>query len=530
MILKINPSVISQNIPFAQRPKINLNASIFNLKFGVFDKSINGYVADPTIFLFELHQLKINSDPHNNTNKIVNSYERKFTKCTDEYLFGYCVEDDLEIEGYVDEYNTNFIALYILECNNQTSNVTCKSQTEIDNFFTEKTLGVVYQNHDFDFNDYENPIHNSSSADYIWLDSKMSKTLNIFIKKGVLIDNDNAFYQNPIKRETYIRDYIQTDYTQNVILNQSVPIGQIFIWSSNNQQQNQRIYQKIDQVFANLSGIANFFLIIGFFVVRFQQNLTFQKYLMFDLYDFEGYNDSIKEKHKEDNENKNKDGTKKKISETEVPNSCETRMNFNIPEKNILLIEDFKKTKLHFHKIKEKTVNDSFILDKFSKNEIPLEKIQNNDSKSKIHHPLNINILQYVKLMIKSVFKISLSLKEKAFLKYQNEYFNITNLKFIFKLFQDVEKLKMIYFNETQLNLFELLPTFLFSDNAMGNPVSESAILCRKYKNLSLNYERKLELSKNFISDIRKLNNINFYKKKDEKLISFFLNNSNSDK
>lgn len=70
---------------------------------------------------------------------------------------------------------------------------------------------------------------------------------------------------------------------------------------------------------------------------------------------------------------------------------------------------------------------------------------------------LNFDFLQYIKLVIKQIFKIPTTVKEKIFLKAKMMYERETDLVAILKKVQDVEKLKFIIFNEKQVALFDLL-------------------------------------------------------------------------
>ncbi len=71
--------------------------------------------------------------------------------------------------------------------------------------------------------------------------------------------------------------------------------AKIAFWSSSNIEENVRTYQKIDQVFANITGIANFLMLICFFLVKSRQNLHLKQYLMVGLYEY------VKEKEQKSN-------------------------------------------------------------------------------------------------------------------------------------------------------------------------------------------------------------------------------------
>lgn len=67
------------------------------------------------------------------------------------------MNDDLRIEGYIGDYTTSYFYVQVLKCS-PNSNITCKSEQEMEDFFAGKCLGIGYQNNNFDFNDYANPI------------------------------------------------------------------------------------------------------------------------------------------------------------------------------------------------------------------------------------------------------------------------------------------------------------------------------------------------------------------------------------
>ena len=271
MIQKRNPSVISQNNPLVTRPLISLQQSTFYLNFGIYDQKGENFDIDPSIFYVEVNQLRFS-----NRTKSYENFPLSYDKCHDQ--INYCILNDTNLEGFFDENQTSMISIKVFICKNNN----CKSIDEIIRFFEGKILATMYLNNNFDFNNYSNPIVSTMYTEILYLDAFLSKTLNIFLKKAVFIDDDSFYFDSKTIQEIYLRDLIERDFTQNNLSSnlQNVSVGTVFFFSSKNLLQNTRVYQKIDQALANLTGLANFLIIICFFFVKYEQNLEFIKYVI----------------------------------------------------------------------------------------------------------------------------------------------------------------------------------------------------------------------------------------------------------
>ena len=176
MVLKINPSVISQTQALLNRPNITLNSSNFQLYFGVFNKSGVSFPIDPSIFDVQVIQTRY----INNYQTLINSSREtimqfiNYQKCGN-FINGYCIS--LEVRGYVDGNNTSFFLLRLKVCNNNTFENKCKTTQEITDFFSDKTFSVTYNDNNFNFNNYEDPIQSFWHTDFIFTDTKMVKSL-----------------------------------------------------------------------------------------------------------------------------------------------------------------------------------------------------------------------------------------------------------------------------------------------------------------------------------------------------------------
>ena len=292
------------------------------------------------------------------------------------------------------------------------------------------------------------------------------------MKLAELNDDDQFFMSNQKQNSTYMRDYIEADFTLTNAMNLSGNIAEIYFFSSQNLLVNSRTYQKIDQVFANLSGVANFLIIIFFFFVKIEQSFNFKKHVILNLYD----NDIAINPNSPDEESSQRNS----FDKTKQKPPCSNIINFEISE----TLRGINNQKINFLKIPPMNKKDTFILENYSIDNLQkdMRKSHNNDKQipqarqeketkdcinikqnkspsDELKHPFKINIFQYLKLNIKEALRIKLNEKELKFKAYEYEFFEITNLKFLFKFLKDSEKFMTFYFNEDQHKLFEVLKT-----------------------------------------------------------------------
>lgn len=473
--LKQNPTTLSQNKAISYSPKIELKASNFKLFFGIYDTQLKFYQLDPSLFSLDCVQMTYLTNTLTSKERSMNiTLERKkISPCyyKDTSNYGYCMDEDATLEGYLTENKTKSISIRLFRCNNATSNNTCKSEKEFYSFFQNKKLAVLYQNNNFNFNDHKNPIYQSVALDYIFIDPTTNKNLNIFIKKAEFTDYDGFFFQKSKVLETYVRDYTELDFfpqdKQSLYVN---AFAKIAFWSSSNIEENVRTYQKIDQVFANLTGIANFLMLICFFLVKSRQNLHLKQYLMMGLYDY------VREKEQKPifisnkcTNNSSAFTTLKRENDSSII-AKETSSNVSDKIKEISSpIPQREECQKVIRKIEGKDLKDSFILERFSVEDVKQTK-KKEEAKSE-SHPLDLNILQFFKIKFKLAFKFPLNHSEKLFLKFEEEYYNTSNLKSIFKGMQDIDKIKILIMTEEQLKIFESMPNpaLSVSPKAMQN-------------------------------------------------------------
>ena len=271
MLNKINANVITQNIPQKYHQEININNKDFQLKFGIYDKNLSGYVMDPSIFTLAAQMIGFTTIKNQEELTIKKIFNQNISLCSNSLLISYCLDEEtsFNLKGYPTENDAQYISINLHICNNETSNYSCQSQESIEKFLTGKYIGVLYNSHTYDYSDYENPIKVIAEGDFFAVDIKTWKTTKIFLKKGELYDQDNYFLsEKKLKYVTFMKDYTITDFSQGFLQSKSTPLAQFVIYSSMNTQESIRNYQKLGDLAASLGGIFNILLFIGWIFIK----------------------------------------------------------------------------------------------------------------------------------------------------------------------------------------------------------------------------------------------------------------------
>ena len=137
-----------------------------------------------------------------------------------------------------------------------------------------------------------------------------------------------------------------------------------------------------------------------------------------------------------------------------LENEFEKNCNYKIPS-----VQDEPLSSSRFH-LRSMTYKrnlqkpPSIKMDKKIKN---LEQFHDFLKESPINSKITFNILEYVKLNFKQVFKLQLDEKEQLFIKGEEIYDDELDIVHILKKIQEIEKIKMVLFNEDQRDLFNLI-------------------------------------------------------------------------
>lgn len=199
--------------------------------------------------------------------------EEKLTKCSMKNLKGnvnifealnlnkcFCLENStFDLEGSWSEGKIKLMTISIFQCNNLTSNNSCKSLTAIQKFFDDpfnpKYFSLIIHDTQINIYDFESPFIASKKVDNQIIDPSLKKTLNYYLKEAI-VETDKGTIFPAIKQESAtLFDYKENDYKIR-----SSPFDsyiQVFLYSSRNEIYWTRRYQKLPETIASLFGTVN---------------------------------------------------------------------------------------------------------------------------------------------------------------------------------------------------------------------------------------------------------------------------------
>ena len=154
------------------------------------------------------------------------------------------------------KYGTNFYAyldFYIKKCQNSSdSNITCKSEKEINDIMQNGWLQITYVSSYIDFNNYSHPIQYITEDSYINLDVTMNKQLYIYFSLLEIYSENNIIFSNQKKEKSSKHDNTITDIIS--ILDDGI-ISSVIVCPSFNVDKYYRRYIKIQEIGASIGGL-----------------------------------------------------------------------------------------------------------------------------------------------------------------------------------------------------------------------------------------------------------------------------------
>ena len=452
MMQKSNPSVMTQTYIENTRPKQIFQESNFEIAFGLFDIYMNDYFMDPTLFEVKINEIFRYFDENNTKHESNKSID--YHKCKQEdfplsntkmfYKNILCFDSiNFTLEGFMNEPIVSYLNIEFFPCNNVTMNYTCQSKDNISEQLISKGFGLYYSEYVIDFTNYQNPINISHQSEYIWLDERNSKEINIFMKKDEFIDDSSMIVKNPKKSITYSKDSIISDFSVGGDLSPAVSLARIRLFSGQTIYRSIRTYQKLQEIFSTIGGSASFLISIFMVFVGFFNNWMMKKSILQNLYEMK--EDGVSDKN--ETGDKNNANTIKKTQKINDNNKKE---------------DDGKciKCEMSPSKIESKYLkNDSFELEKYSKDDnfVAKTKINNNKKNTFNQRNLNINLKTHIFYTLKRLFRIPLNENEEDYKKLEEWFDFIISGNFIYQKLQEFDCLKMIILDEKQLFLFHMI-------------------------------------------------------------------------
>lgn len=531
VIHKRNPKVIekvvstySAQTPGSPSVMVDANFSYVPFSFGVTDLNRN-LIEDPTVFTLEAYykvqrgsnftQYPINARPCTTQESTLKGFNLSRSHCVP---WG----NDFLIQGGPQEdiFYTLIFALRI--CNSQTDNVTCKNASAIQAFMVDKYFYVFFADHTYDVENYEHPINDEYGFKKTRVSLLQSTFVGTFYQKTIFQSDDNPIV-NSITEKVFFTKYADEIDTQPLQGTQFMYMNTenrylvaYYFGTSPSIHTITRTYQKLQEALANVAGISNFLIFIGFIITGFQSRLNMVSKIVKILF-------VLQKKKKQDSiirrNSKNQDNTRFNKSPVEenrnnvlisleqfspkntepfkVPVSAD-RLN---PEELKVSISPTKKkeildeisvetpvisrridstTPLQINKNQTDSPQIQRSIDKdeswmvspsknvlMSENAIDKSDVERINQKSMKFQKyckrnyklkeLNITTYRYLKAQLRKALKASLNDNEKSIIMAEEIYNEEIDIVTILLKLQEIEKLKKILLSEEQLVLFNLL-------------------------------------------------------------------------
>ena len=272
---KKNPNILEKEVDNSKTFWYNFTERNFIFGAMVSDSLDVGFELDPKIATFMAsYNTFTGSNTKNTFIKLPlvlckNTYAKNaFPQLITQYPSGYCLPNPrFLIGGYFDEVKTSSLEVILKMCVNGTSNNnSCRSQSEIDAFFTNKRLGFLTADNLFASDDYENPIRPKINVNYYNIDSHIRKFHNVNIQK-VTISNDDAIFFS--SSSNVIDSWKIGEEKNDFDFNYNLELFQINFFSTIKETQIHRTYMKMQDALSSLGGIVNVFISVGLIFLKF---------------------------------------------------------------------------------------------------------------------------------------------------------------------------------------------------------------------------------------------------------------------
>ena len=374
----------------------------------------------------ELTQIPIERCSVNNMPKnpeLAKYFANMALSLSDLYCISKDVNKELVLKGAWDQDEYNFIRLFIAPCNS--SERTCKSDETIHDALKSSNFGYYSVDHLFDLRNFENPAQIIGRDYYIETTDTVKKIIRRFIKSTYILDNIGWFSDSISQKVFYSYDYDRETFE---ILTQKDYIVDFLVRKTNYETIFSRKYKQIQNVLAEMNGLLHFVFIFLYVISYPFIKKEYNDSITNSVYNFEvddNKNQSIdKDDKKKGINDRNISSFKSIVSPVKESEGNDINMDKNKNKENALLS--------YFFKLKEA--------------------------------PLKLSYYQ----MIKGFFTSDpeLSLKNKQRTTGISSIFSQLDIKYVLRKFSEIDKLKMILFDEDQYNLFEYLPKPVIMKNA----------------------------------------------------------------
>lgn len=503
MISKTNPNVIEKTALSVPAPHQILGKGTLYV-VGLLDGNRTTFI-DDTIFKIEAWVVQLNGNTPRNFTPV------PLIRCQQEFLAGYesfnahntfcLVNSQIEINGNQNEGDFTSLEFSLRVCNNATDKNICKPESAILDFFRDKVFMSLYPDYNYNIDDFENPYNLTLRTAFV--SDLLSKSLwtGITYKKSTFKSDDDVLLTKVNEKVLPIFDSkveIAYPLTEGIVFlnTPGLPLSMFYFQSSNNIHEINRRYQKLQEVLANMSGIANTLITVGLILTALESKIQLLSTIIKNLYNFRpkkrnSGNRKEKEKEKQNDQEQNQEYSKIKIKKVNLelketifsnPGSPLPKMHsneittpININEVSLQVKEQTRDSNIKINPkffVDEDPVHESQEGDlsemdtpkksyaKSEKLQKEYEKIRNFENfyqKVKKSKPVKITAKNLLLAKIKKQFRRKLTDDQKIILRAEEVFEKEIDFVTILQKLQEIEKLKFLLLSQSQISLFNML-------------------------------------------------------------------------
>ena len=353
------------------------------------------------------------------------------------------------------KYGTEFyanLAFYISKCRNSSdSNITCKSEEDIDDLLEKGWLQITYVSSYVDFNNYSHPIQYVTEDTYIMFDVKMNKKMYVFFSPLQIFSENNILFSNEKKETSTKHDITTTDIIS--VLDNGI-ISSIMVCPSFTVDKYYRRYIKIQEIGASIGGLYSGLSIISFLLTAFYKLRYVEMKIINELFFF-GSEHLLNDK---------------KSLFKFLPNlKFENNNNNNNDKKEMILNNRL----ISLKGINNNNVIDVKIPDKIKRNSL---NFANNKFNKFFYYKIDLGLKNSLK-MIFCVFKNEIKENYKEYIFVKKELLKYIDYSQVSKYFMDVEKIKSLLnkynLSEKWVSEKKLIAIDILKNNNNTNHVSK---------------------------------------------------------
>lgn len=295
---KKHPKVLTSNLKTLKSEKINLISKI--IAFGLQNdegKAFLDYTVYSTNFKILVKNQANNYEVEERILKIHECEEKDFNK-ENKKLFdelslknNFCTNNSetLEIEGYWDEASLIYLMVELNICDNITMNGKCKSIEEIRKFMEiYNNFNIYIQNSYIDYNDFNEPIKSFIENQYVYIDLKYRKMMEILFKKASLSTDHGLIFENYLNLNEVIIDEKKSDFIMINNVETGTNLFRFELYASKNSLKIERTYERLSDLVAKLGGILKILMALGYIFTNVELKYRVLKIFLIALFKIPG--------------------------------------------------------------------------------------------------------------------------------------------------------------------------------------------------------------------------------------------------